>query len=124
MLAVHDCDAAIRFYTVAFEAVEEGERHEWEGKIGHAEMRIGDSVIMLADEFPEFNKSPKTLHGTPVILHLPVDDVDAVASRFEQAGGEITRPPKDEPYGRVCSLKDPFGHLWMLNRPSCDASGA
>ncbi|HSI74164.1 MAG TPA: VOC family protein [Fimbriimonas sp.] len=118
LLAVHDCLGAIQFYKEAFGAFEEGDRHEWEGKVGHAEMRVCGALVMIADEFPEFNRSPQTLGGTAVILHLEVDDVDAVAGRFAAAGGEVVRPPANQPYGRVCTLKDPYGHAWMLNGPA------
>jgi PhnB protein len=117
MLAVHDCSAALDFYRTAFGASEQGERYEWEGKIGHAEMEVLGARVMLADEFPEFNRSARTLGGTPVMLHVDVDDVDGVAKRFEAAGGAIKRPPTDQPFGRVCTLEDPFGHVWFLNGP-------
>ena len=116
-LAVHDAEAAIRFYVRAFSACEVGERYPWEGKIGHAELEIGGSRLSLADEFPEYNRSPRTLGGTPVMLHLEVEDTDAVADRAVAEGAELMRPPEDQPYGRTCSLKDPFGHIWMLNGP-------
>ncbi len=118
MLAVHDAGAALQFYAEAFGAVETGERYAWEGKIGHAEMQIGRAKIMLSDEFPEYNISPKTLGGTPVILHLEVSDVDAVAARAVDAGAEFISEPKTEPYGRVSKLRDPFGHVWMLWAPA------
>jgi PhnB protein len=118
MLALNDCAAAIEFYKVAFHAVEEGERYPYEGKIGHAELRIGDSKIMVADQFPEFNVSPTTLGGTAVILHLEVSDVDETSRRAVEAGAELVRPPADQEYGRTCVLKDPFGHKWMLNGPA------
>lgn len=118
MLAVRDCAAAIDFYTKAFGANEYGKRYEWEGKIGHAEMRIGDAVIMLADEFPEHNASPQTLGGSPVMLHLTVDDTDAWLEDAVAAGAEVVRHPSNEEYGRVCKIRDPFGHVWMFNGPT------
>ena len=117
MLAVHDCEAAIEFYKRAFGAVEVGERYPWEGKIGHAEVMISDGLVMLADEFPAHNKSPRTLGGTPVMLHLQVDDVDATAAQAVENGAEQLTEPCDQPYGRVCRIRDPFGHIWMLNGP-------
>jgi PhnB protein len=117
MLAVQDAAAAIQFYCDVFGAVEEGERYPWEGKIGHAELRFGDSLVMLADEFPEHNVSPQTLGGTPVILHLTIDDVDGVTERAVTAGATLLKEPSDNPYGRTSKVRDPFGHVWMLNGP-------
>ncbi len=117
MLAVHDAAAAIEFYKTVFGAVEEDERHEWEGKIGHAEFTIGGAKVMIADEFPQFNKSPQTLGGTPVMIYLVVQDVDATAETAAQNGAEIVRKPEDQAFGRTCTLRDPFGHIWFLNSP-------
>jgi PhnB protein len=117
MLAVRAGADAIRFYIEAFEAQEVGERYPWQGKIGHTEMKIGDARIMLADEFPEHNVSPKTLGGSPVILHLRVHDVDRVTARCVAAGASLERAPEDQPYGRMSRIRDPFGHIWMLNGP-------
>jgi PhnB protein len=118
MLAVHDCAGAIEFYKKAFDAVEVGERYPWEGKIGHAEVTIGGALIMLADEFPNHNASPRQLGGTPVILHLSVTDVDATTAQAVDAGADLLRAPEDQPYGRISKLRDPFGHVWMLNGPT------
>lgn len=118
MLGVHDAEAALDFYARAFGAVEVGDRYPYEGKIGHAEMRIGEVLIMLADEFPDHNSSPKTLGGTPVILHLDVGDTDAAVNRACEAGATRHYEPMDQPYGRVCKITDPFGHVWMLNGPT------
>ena len=81
-LAVHDAERALAFYAKAFGAKEVSERIPWEGKIGHAEIEIEGAHVMLADEFPTYNKSPRTLGGTPVIIHVDVKDVD---SFFERA---------------------------------------
>jgi len=107
---------AIEFYSKALGARERMRLPAPEGKIGHAELEIGDSVIMLADEFPEMQAlSPKTLGGTPVSFCIYVEDVDA---RFQQAiaaGGRETRPVKDQFYGdRSGTFEDPFGHTWTL----------
>lgn len=114
-LAVHDAATAISFYEAAFGAEEVGERLEWEGKIGHAAMRVGSSTFHLADEFPPYNVTPNRLGGSPVRLTLAVDDVDAALFRAKEAGAEVVREPSDQPYGRVCTLRDPFGHVWMLH---------
>ncbi|MCW5937484.1 MAG: VOC family protein [Fimbriimonadaceae bacterium] len=117
MLAVRDAEAAIEFYRDVFGAEEIGERHPYEGKIGHAELRIGTGLVMLADELPEFNVSPESLGGTPVILHLEVQDVDGIVARAEVAGAVVVRPPENFPYGRTSKIRDPYGHVWMLNGP-------
>jgi PhnB protein len=86
------------------------------GKIGHAEIKIGDSPIMLADEFPEMGyKSPKTLGGSPVSIMIYVEDVDTVFAQAIAAGGTEERPVKDQFYGdRSGTLEDPFGHVWHV----------
>jgi PhnB protein len=116
-LAVHDAKHALEFYSKAFGAKEVSERISWEGKIGHAEFEIEGARVMLADEFPAYNKSPKTLGGTPVIIHVDVEDVDAFYARAVEAGAKVLQPIKNEPYGRICRLEDPFGHAWFFNTP-------
>jgi PhnB protein len=115
-LCVNDASAAIEFYKKAFGAIEVYRPTEPSGKIGHAEIRIGRAVIMLADEYPELDhRSPKSLGGTPVKIHLYVEDADAVVSRAYDAGAKILRPMKDEFYGdRNGTLEDPFGHIWFI----------
>jgi len=115
-MCVNDASAAIEFYKKAFEAMEVYRLTEPSGKIGHAEIRIGRAVIMLADEYPEpGHRSPKSLGGTPVKIHLYVEDADAVVSRAYDAGATILRPVKDEFYGdRNGTLEDPFGHIWFI----------
>jgi PhnB protein len=87
------------------------------GQIGHAEIRIGDSPIMLADEFPDMGAvSPKTLKGTPVGIMLYVDDVDKLFAQAVAAGGNVERPVTDQFYGdRSGTLIDPFGHKWTIS---------
>ena len=86
------------------------------GKIGHAEIRIGDSPIMLADECPEMNfRSPQTLGGTPVNIVVYVNDVDATVNQAVAAGAKLLRPVEDQFYGdRMGALQDPFGHSWSF----------
>ncbi|MET0385048.1 MAG: VOC family protein, partial [Polyangiales bacterium] len=86
------------------------------GKIGHAELDIDGALLMLADEYPDFGAlSPVTVGGTPVSLHLYVDDVDAVVKRAVDAGATVLRPLRDEFFGdRTATLSDPFGHRWHL----------
>src|SRR6195256_6820478 len=94
------------------------------GKIGHAEIKIGDSPIMLADEFPEMGyKSPQTLGGSPVSIMIYVADVDTVFERAIAAGGKAQRPVKDQFYGdRSGTLEDPFGHVWHVATHKEDVS--
>lgn len=108
--------AAIAFYEKAFGAVEQYRLAEPGGRIGHAEVKIGDSTIMLADESPAFGAlSPPTIGGTPVNLHLYVEDVDTTIKRAEAAGAIILRPAEDQFYGdRSGMIADPFGHHWHL----------
>ena len=114
-LAVHDAVQALEFYSKAFGAKEVSERIPWEGRVGHAEFEVEGALIMLADEFPAYNKSPKTLGGTPVAIHVEVKDVDAFVARAVKGGARVLQPIKDEPYGRICKLEDPFGHTWYFN---------
>jgi PhnB protein len=117
-LAVHDPKQAIEFYQKAFEATELYRLVDPEsGSIGHAELLINGSMIMLADEYPAFNKTPQTLGGTSVRLTLMVDDVDNTVERASAAGATITMPPEDQFYGhRSATVRDPFGHEWMLQK--------
>lgn len=115
-LICKDAGKALEFYKKAFGA-EELSRHEMpDGKVGHAEIKIGDSPVMLADEFPEMNAlSPQTIGGSPVSLMVYVDDVDAVFKRALGAGARETRPVADQFYGdRLGMLTDPFGHVWSV----------
>jgi PhnB protein len=118
-LIVHDAAGAIEFYKQAFGATEVERHAEPGGKVGHAEIRVGHSRVMLADEFPEMGyRGPRSLGGSPVSLVLAVADVDA---RFDQAiaaGATVRRPVQDQPYGaRNGTLTDPFGHVWTLTTP-------
>jgi PhnB protein len=114
-LIVKGAAEAIEFYKRAFNA-EELFRFDDKGKIGHAEIRIGDSRLMLADEYPDMNaRSPQAFGGSPVSIMLYVDDVDTFVDRAVKAGAEITQPIEDKFYGdRSGSLTDPFGHVWHI----------
>ena len=107
---------ALEFYARAFGAVEHERIQQADGKVGHAEITIGNSRLMLADEHPEIGAlSPKTVGGTPVSLHLYVEDVDAMVDRAVAAGATVIRPVADQFYGdRIGGVKDPFGHKWIL----------
>lgn len=123
-LAVRGAAAALAFYAKAFGAKELGRLTMPDGAIAHAEIQIGDSRIMLADEMPDWgNKGPQTLGGSPVGLCLYVKDADAEVARALQAGAEIVRPVKDEFYGdRSGHIIDPFGHRWTISQRKEDVS--
>lgn len=115
---------AIDYYKKAFGATELLRMPAPGGKIGHAEIKIGDSPIMLADEFPEMGyKSPQTLGGSPVSIMIYVEDVDTVFNQAVAAGGKVQRPLKDQFYGdRTGTLEDPFGHVWHVATHKEDVS--
>lgn len=115
-LVVADAARAIAFYAQAFGATELFRLAEPGGRIGHAELRIGDSEFMLADEYPDFGAlGPVSVGGTPVSIHLYVADVDATMARAEALGATTLRAAKDEFYGDRCGmLSDPFGHRWHI----------
>ncbi len=105
---------AIDFYKQAFGATEIMRMDGPGGVIGHAEIKIGDAIIMLADEFPKMGaRSPQTLGGTPVSIYIYVEDVDAFARRAMDAGAKVLHPLTDQFYGdRSVGFEDPFGHRW------------
>ena len=116
-LMINGAAQAIEFYRRAFGATESFKLEAPGGKIGHAEIQIGDSRIMMADdcggEGPFHN--PQASGGSPVALHLYVEDVDAVFDRAVSAGATVIKPVQDQFYGdRTGTLKDPFGHIWFL----------
>jgi len=115
-LGIDGASDAIEFYGTVFGATERMRMPAPGGKVGHAELQIGDSVIMLADEFPDMGvRSPKSVGGSPVTLSLYVDDVDQVFDRAVQAGASSLRPVEDQFYGdRTGVFEDPFGHLWSV----------
>lgn len=107
---------AIEFYRKAFGAIEEFRLPGPEGKLVHAMVRIGDSPLMLVDEMPDWGAlGPKALKGSPVTIHLQVEDVDAVVARAVAAGAIVTMPVEDAFWGdRYGQLQDPFGHNWSV----------
>jgi uncharacterized glyoxalase superfamily protein PhnB len=118
MLAANHAAAAIEFYKAAFGAKVIGEPYAYEGKIGHAELEIFGGLVFLADEFAGQNQSPTQLNGTSVVLHLDVADCDAVTAQTVEAGAELIRAPETFPYGRISKVRDPFGHVWMIDSPA------
>jgi PhnB protein len=115
---------AIEFYKKAFGATELFRFPAPDGKIGHAEIKIGDSPIMLADEFPEMGyKGPQSLGGSPVSLMIYVEDVDTVFNRAVAAGASVKEAVSDKFYGdRMGTLTDPFGHRWHVATHKEDVS--
>ena len=123
-LIINGAADAIEFYKKAFGATELFRMAQPDGKIGHAEIKIGDSPIMLSDEHPEMGfRGPKSLGGSPVSILLYVENVDAVVQQATAAGAKIDRPVEDKFYGdRSGSLTDPFGHLWHIATHKEDVS--
>jgi PhnB protein len=115
-LIVNGADRAIAFYKEAFGATESFRLTEPGGRIGHAELEIQGSPLMLADEHPDFGAlAPASVGGTPVTLHLYVDDADRAVAAAEKSGATVLRQVKDEFYGdRAGMIGDPFGHKWHI----------
>ncbi len=115
---------AIEFYKKAFNATEVGRLVGQQGKLMHAMIRIGDSSVMLVDEFPDCGSfGPKSLKGSPVTIHLYVEDVDAFVKRAVAAGAKITMPVDDMFWGdRYGRLEDPFGHRWSVGTHKRDVT--
>ena len=121
---VRDAANAIEFYKRAFGAIELGRAADPSGKIVNVEIKIGDSIISLAEETPEFgNYSPQSLGGATTIITLNVEDADAVWEQATAAGAKVIFPIKDQFYGfRQGRLEDPFGHLWIISSQVEDVS--
>ena len=115
-LTVAGAEEAIRFYTEVLGATERMRMPGPDGRIGHAEIAFGDSIVMLSDEFPEMSvRSPKSLGGTPVTIHVYVEDADAVFAAAVAAGAKELRAVEDQFYGdRSGQFEDPFGHRWNV----------
>jgi PhnB protein len=115
-LIIRGAARALEFYKKAFGATELMRFPAPGGKIGHAEIKIGEGVVMLADESPEMgHTSPQTIGGTPVSLMFYVPDVDALFAKALAAGGVVKQPLKDQFYGdRSGTITDPFGHVWTI----------
>ena len=126
-LSVSNSEKAMAFYKAAFDAEHIGPTlRDPAGNIIHTEIKIGECVLMMADENPDFgNISPSTLGDTPVRFSLETDDADGVAARAVDAGAEIVIPMDDQFYGyRSGRLKDPFGHIWILSQKLEDLTEA
>ena len=123
-LAIKGAADAIEFYKRAFGAVESMRLAGPDGRVGHAEIKIGKANIMLADEHPEIGfLSPRTLGGSPVTIHIYVEDVDRLAAQAEAAGAKVRRAVADQFYGdRGGAFEDPFGHVWYFATHKEDVS--
>lgn len=123
-LAVNDAAAAIEFYKSGFGATELMRLPGPDGKIGHAEVKIGNAMIMLADEHPDAGHiSPRTLGGSTVKLHMYVENVDSFFEGAVAAGAKVLVPVADQFYGdRSGRLEDPFGHVWLVSTHVEDVS--
>ena len=115
-LVVDGAGAAIEFYGKVLGATERMRLPGPDGSIGHAELQLGDSLIMVADEAPQLGlRGPKAIGGTPVTISVYVEDVDGVVERAVQAGATVLRPVEDQFYGdRSGQFEDPFGHRWSV----------
>ena len=115
-LYIDGAEAAIDFYTTVLGAKERMTMPGPEGKVGHAELSIGDSLIMLADEYPDMgSRGPRSVGGSPVTVHVYVEDVDATFERAIDAGATALRPVENKFYGdRGGEFEDPFGHRWSI----------
>lgn len=115
-LIIKGAASAIEFYKKVFGATEVMRMPQPDGRVGHAEMKIGNSHIMLADEFPEMNiRAPESFGGSPVSLMVYVEDVDKVFKKAVDSGSKVIKPLKDQFYGdRSGTFSDPFGHQWTV----------
>ena len=115
-LIVDGASDAIDFYRDVLGATERMRRDSPGDKVGHAELEFGESIVMLADEFPDMGaRGPRSVGGTPVTIHLYVEDVDDVFRRAVEAGAKPLREPEDKFYGdRGGEFEDPFGHRWSI----------
>jgi PhnB protein len=115
-LRVRNADAAIDFYKRAFNAREKFRLVEPSGRIGHAELEFGSVILMVSEEYPEFQIfGPETIGGTSISLHLHVDDCDQLIAHAVNMGAKLLRPASDQFYGeRSGTVRDPFGHEWLI----------
>jgi len=115
-LVVDGAQKAIEFYATVLGATERMRMPGPDGRLGHAEIEVGDSIIMLADEYPDMGaKAPAAYGGSPVSVMVYVEDVDATVNRATEAGATVVRPLENQFYGdRSATFDDPFGHRWTI----------
>ena len=123
-LIVKNGDSAIEFYKKGFGAEERSRMKSPDGRVAHAELKLGDSVFMLSDEYPEMKcHSPNSIGGSPVSMYVYVEDVDSLFDKAVSAGAKVLDPVKDQFWGdRHGRLEDPFGHLWSIATHKKDLS--
>lgn len=123
-LRVKGADKAIEYYKAAFGVSEKFRLTEPSGRIGHVELLFGDATVMLSEEYPELGLlGPQSIGATTVSIHLHVEDCDAVLRRAVELGGTLVREPSDHFYGeRSGTVRDPFGHEWMIGHNIEDVS--
>jgi PhnB protein len=116
-ICVSDSRAAIDWYGEVFQATVNGRPYVMDdGRIGHVELKIGDSLLMMADPFPEVNvEPPDPSNGSAVSLHLEVADCDSVAAAAVRKGAHLDRGPESTGHGRSATFRDPFGHRWIVS---------
>jgi PhnB protein len=116
-ICVADSRAAIEWYRTVFQATVKGSPYVMDdGRIGHVELNIADSLLMMADPFPEVGVAPPDpASGSAVTLHLEVPDCDAVAEAAVRNGGKLDRGPESTSHGRSATFHDPFGHRWIIS---------
>ena len=116
MLALRNCDKAIEWYKKVLNATELNRITDG-GKVAHADLQISDCILMVAEEHPDYNKSPDQLNGTSIILNLYVPDVDETVNLALAEGATLIFPVKDQFYGdRAGRIRDPFGHMWIISK--------
>lgn len=120
LLHVREGAAALDFYQRVFGAEVLMRLAYPDGRIAHAELRLGPATVLLADEHPEYGvRSPLAFGGAGTSIHLHVDDVDRLARRAIESGAKMLMEPRDESHGeRQCRIRDPFGHEWLLGHPT------
>jgi uncharacterized glyoxalase superfamily protein PhnB len=125
-LCVKNAEQAIAFYTQAFQAKEKFRLAEPSGRIGHAQLDFNGTILMLSDEFPEYEiRGPHAIGGTPVTIHLHVDDADAIIRKAVELGATVEREPQDQFFGeRSGTIHDPFGHRWNIGHSIEEVSPA
>jgi len=117
MLAIRNAAKSIEWYKKALKATELYRLTDADGNVTHAELQISGDILMIAEEYPDYNKSPDTLGGTSIILNLYVPNVDEIVERAVKEGATLIFPVEDQFYGdRAGRIKDPFGHMWIVSK--------